>query len=56
LEINHTPSFKTDTPLDLNIKKKLIRDTLKLLGLTSSMKRKLLKKEKDSLLNRVYTG
>lgn len=28
LEVNHTPSFATDTPLDHIIKKNLIRDTL----------------------------
>ncbi len=28
LEVNHTPSFSTDTPLDHIIKKNLIRDTL----------------------------
>jgi tubulin polyglutamylase TTLL6/13 len=28
LEVNHTPSFSTDTPLDYNIKKCLILDTL----------------------------
>jgi len=28
LEVNHTPSFSTDTPLDSLIKKEAIRDTL----------------------------
>jgi tubulin polyglutamylase TTLL6/13 len=28
LEVNHTPSFTTDTPLDYHIKKSLILDTL----------------------------
>ena len=40
IEINHTPSFKTDTPLDLRIKKNLIRDTLNLLNLNLTFKRK----------------
>jgi tubulin polyglutamylase TTLL6/13 len=39
LEVNHTPSFTTDTPLDLRIKKNLIADTIRLLGL--SVKRKM---------------
>jgi tubulin polyglutamylase TTLL6/13 len=38
IEVNHSPSFTTDTPLDHKIKYGLIRDTLKLLNLT--MKRK----------------
>ena len=28
LEVNHTPSFSTDTPLDHIIKKNLVKDTL----------------------------
>jgi len=33
IEVNHTPSFTTDTPLDKSIKKGLIRDTLLLLNI-----------------------
>jgi tubulin polyglutamylase TTLL6/13 len=29
LEVNHAPSFNTDTPLDFLIKKQLLFDTLK---------------------------
>jgi tubulin polyglutamylase TTLL6/13 len=32
LEINYTPSFTADTPLDRYIKKQLISDTLNLIG------------------------
>jgi tubulin polyglutamylase TTLL6/13 len=32
LEVNHTPSFATDTPLDSFIKKNVIRDTLRLMN------------------------
>lgn len=35
LEINHTPSFSTDTPLDDLIKSNLIRDTLNLMNITT---------------------
>jgi D-alanine-D-alanine ligase-like ATP-grasp enzyme len=34
LEINYTPSFFTDTPLDWNIKRSLIHDALVLMGLS----------------------
>jgi tubulin polyglutamylase TTLL6/13 len=34
LEVNHAPSFATDSPLDFKIKKALITDTLKLLNLS----------------------
>ena len=33
LEVNHTPSFTTDSPLDFKVKKSLISDTIKLLNL-----------------------
>jgi tubulin polyglutamylase TTLL6/13 len=34
LEVNHTPSFVTDTPLDRFIKFGLIKDTLNLMNVT----------------------
>ena len=39
LEVNHAPSFNTDTPLDYLVKKKLIYDTLNLLGVSIEDKR-----------------
>lgn len=38
LEVNHTPSFTTDTPLDSHIKKSLIRDTLRLMNMNTKTK------------------
>ena len=38
IEVNHTPSFTTDTPLDKSIKKGLIRDTLLLLNINGKNK------------------
>ena len=38
LEVNHTPSFTTDTPLDISIKKAVIGDSLRLLGLKDNNK------------------
>lgn len=34
IEINHAPSFATDSPLDEKIKGQVIYDTLNLLGLS----------------------
>lgn len=39
LEVNHAPSFATDSPLDEKIKGQVIYDTLNLLGLSSKRKR-----------------
>lgn len=38
--MNHSPSFSTDTPLDLNIKKQLILDTLALVRVDAKQLRK----------------
>lgn len=38
LEVNHTPSFSTDTPLDRKIKKAIVSDTIRLLNLSSQDK------------------
>jgi len=41
LEINYTPSFTADTPLDQYIKKNLIADTLTLLNVNEKNKKEL---------------
>lgn len=38
IEVNHTPSFTTDTPLDHKIKYNLIKDTLKLMNINVKQK------------------
>ena len=48
LEVNHTPSFTTDTPLDCQIKKSLIRDTLILMNINTKVKNQLNKQKLDS--------
>lgn len=40
LEVNHSPSFTTDSPLDFKIKKNLISDTIRLLNLSFAKKQK----------------
>lgn len=39
LEINYTPSFTTDSPLDKHVKKNLILDTVKLLNISQEWKK-----------------
>jgi tubulin polyglutamylase TTLL6/13 len=39
IEVNHAPSLATESAFDLNVKKRLVEDTIKILNL--SMKRKL---------------
>lgn len=40
LEVNHTPSFATDTPLDYYVKFNLIKDTLILMNVNEDTKKK----------------
>jgi hypothetical protein len=49
LEINHSPSFATDTPLDYKIKKNLIHDTISILNLGLSRKKAYKKQQKEEL-------
>ena len=56
LEVNHTPSFTTDSPLDFTVKKNVISDTLQLLGLKSSSRTNYIKKLKEDIAKRSATG
>jgi tubulin polyglutamylase TTLL6/13 len=56
LEVNHTPSFTTDSPLDWKVKKKVIKDTLTIMNISSAHKTKFLKKQKEEILKRALTG
>lgn len=47
LEVNHTPSFSTDTPLDSLIKKNLIRDTLKLMNVSLKAKEEIISSRRE---------
>ena len=46
LEINHTPSFSTDTPLDNLIKTAYIRDSLTLMNVSEKTKLKIIQERK----------
>jgi tubulin polyglutamylase TTLL6/13 len=56
LEINYTPSFTTDTPLDLLIKKNLIHDTLNLMNVTDRWKKDIKGKRDKEIQERMLTG
>ena len=44
LEVNHTPSFTTDTPFDHELKYNVIKDTITLMNFNDAEKQKLLNK------------
>jgi tubulin polyglutamylase TTLL6/13 len=56
LEVNYTPSFTTDTPLDLQIKQHLLRDTLVLMNLSNRAKHDTLSTKKREMMERTLTG
>ena len=56
LEVNYTPSFATDTPLDKHIKKSLIMDTLALIGINDQWKVQNRKKRESEAKERMMTG
>ena len=56
LEINYTPSFRTDTPLDQKIKMGVIHDTLMLINVSCKDKKIFLAKEKEKIYQRSLYG
>ncbi|CAF0755345.1 unnamed protein product [Didymodactylos carnosus] len=54
LEVNHSPSFTTDSKLDREIKDALIFDTLLLLNMPAADKRKFLEEEKRKAKDRLF--
>ncbi|KAI5717821.1 hypothetical protein M8J77_011825 [Diaphorina citri] len=54
LEVNHSPSFYTDTNIDVEIKEQVLRDTFILCNLNSSIKRKVLQEERLEVQRRLF--
>jgi len=54
LEVNHSPSFTTDSKLDREIKDALIYDTLMLLNLPAADKRRFIEEEKKRAKERLF--
>jgi len=55
LEVNHSPSFTTDTPFDWKIKSELISDTLTILNITEKKKKLYLQRKRKELQKRMFT-
>jgi hypothetical protein len=53
IEINHAPSFATDTPLDFKMKKDVIADAIMLLGMTYKRKKKIIRSHKSNINKRM---
>lgn len=56
IEVNHTPSFNTDTPLDKAVKRAIIRDSLLIMDIKKSHKNRYLKDQKLQFEKRAIAG
>jgi len=56
LEVNASPSFKTDAELDIRVKGSLIHDTLRLLNISYNRKMRYIARGKRELEQRMLTG
>lgn len=56
LEVNHAPSFRVGSKVDMRVKKKLIRDTFQILNINNSEKKKLKELKKKNYKARTLTG
>jgi tubulin polyglutamylase TTLL6/13 len=56
LEVNHTPSFTTDTPLDKKIKYKVISDSLEIMNIALRHRKNYLIRQRAQLQQRAMTG
>ena len=56
IEVNQSPSFKTDSPLDYRIKKAVLTDTFRLLNMSWEKRKKIIKEQKESMKARILTG
>ncbi|OMJ90247.1 hypothetical protein SteCoe_7451 [Stentor coeruleus] len=56
LEVNHSPSFSTDSPLDWKIKHRLIRETLQILGSRVRDRKNYYISKKNDMQKKVFPG
>lgn len=56
LEINHSPSFHTDTDLDCQVKEALLEDMLNMLNLQHCDKKKIMREDKKRIRERLLHG
>ena len=56
LEVNQSPSFSTDSPLDYRVKKHVLGDAFNLLNVSYERKLQYFKWQKEETERRIYTG
>ena len=56
LQVNHSPSFHTDTQIDCDIKESLLKDTFIILNLTQADKKKVIEEDRRRVRERLLHG
>lgn len=56
LEVNHSPSFHTDTELDTEVKEALLSDMFSMLNLENCNKRKIMREDRKRVRERLLNG
>lgn len=56
LEVNHSPSFHTDSPVDLKVKSTILKDMFRMLRVDLKSKQKLMRMKRQQLQERTLTG
>lgn len=56
IEVNQSPSFATDSPLDYKIKKSVLQDTFRMLNLSMKKRERIIEEQKKQLEQRILTG
>lgn len=56
LEVNHSPSFHTDTPLDCEVKEALLSDMISMMSLEKCDKRKIMREDRKRVRDRLLQG
>lgn len=56
IEVNQSPSFATDSPLDYKIKKAVLLDTFRMLNVSHSKRERIKNEQKKQMQARILTG
>jgi tubulin polyglutamylase TTLL6/13 len=56
IEVNQSPSFSTDSPLDYDVKKSVVKDTMSLLNINQERKETFIKEKTEQAAERMMTG
>lgn len=56
IEVNQSPSFATDSPLDYEVKKAVLRDAFRLLNVGQERREKFILMKQKQMAERILTG